>query len=420
LLTARLRLAAQIARRNDRRKYCRQYDYNRSGHSLTGKGRVRFMTSKKPVLLDKAYPEFISQLVGLLEQARRNSARSVNALMTATYWEIGRRIVQQEQRGQKRAQYGNALLHRLAGDLTARFGKGFSERNLLAMREFFLAWSIPQTVSAESSEPGRTGDTEENPQTASAKSAGLPRPSPFPLPWSHYVRLLSVNDRQARDFYEAEALRGGWSVRQLDRQIATQFFERTQLSRNKAALLRRGQPADPTEQLTPEQEIKDPFVLEFLGLKDEYSENALEEALIHRLQEFLLELGSDFAFLARQRRLRVGDEWYRIDLLFFHRRLRCLVIIDLKIGKFTHADAGQMNLYLNYAREHWSLPDENPPLGLILCSEKNEAVAHYALGNLHNKVLSSQYKLALPGEKELAKEIAKTRKALLQQTQRDQ
>ena len=375
------------------------------------------MTSKKPVLLDKAYPEFISQLVNLLEQARRNSARSVNALMTATYWEIGRRIVEQEQRGQRRAQYGKALLRRLAADLTSRFGKGFSERNLLAMREFFLAWSTPQTVSAESIELGQTGDTQENPQTVYAKSAGSGRPSPFPLPWSHYVRLLSVNDRQARDFYEAEALRGGWSVRQLDRQIATQFFERTQLSRNKAALLRRGQPADSGESLTAEQEIKDPFVLEFLGLKDEYSENTLEDALIHRLEEFLLELGSDFAFLARQRRLRVGDEWYRIDLLFFHRRLRCLVIIDLKIGKFTHADAGQMNLYLNYAREHWTLPDENPPLGLILCSEKNEAVAHYALGNLHNKVLSSQYKLALPGEKELAKEIAKTRKALLQQTQ---
>jgi predicted nuclease of restriction endonuclease-like (RecB) superfamily len=375
------------------------------------------MTSKKPVLLDKAYPEFISQLVNLLEQARRNSARSVNALMTATYWEIGRRIVEQEQRGQRRAQYGKALLRRLAADLTSRFGKGFSERNLLAMREFFLAWSIPQTVSAESIELGQTGDTQENPQTVYAKSAGSGRPSPFPLPWSHYVRLLSVNTREARDFYEAEALRGGWSVRQLDRQIATQFFERTRLSRNKAALLRQGRPPDPGEPLTPEQEIKDPFVLEFLGLKDEYSENALEEALIHRLEEFLLELGSDFAFLARQRRLRVGDEWYRIDLLFFHRRLRCLVIIDLKIGKFTHADAGQMNLYLNYAREHWTLPAENPPLGLILCSEKNEAVAHYALGNLHNKVLSSQYKLALPGEKELAKEIAKTRKALLQQTQ---
>jgi predicted nuclease of restriction endonuclease-like (RecB) superfamily len=399
---------------------CRKHDYNRSGYCLAGKDRGRFMTPKKPVYLDRAYPEFVLQLVGLLEQARRNSARSVNAIMTATYWEIGRRIVEQEQRGQRRAQYGKALLHRLAADLTSRFGKGFSERNLLAMREFFLAWSIPQTVSAELIEPGGKGDSQENPQTASAKSAGLVRPSPFPLPWSHYVRLLSVNNRQARDFYEAEALRGGWSVRQLDRQIATQFFERTQLSRNKAALLRRGQPADSGESLTAEQEIKDPFVLEFLGLKDEYSENSLEDALIHRLEEFLLELGSDFAFLARQRRLRVGDEWYRIDLLFFHRRLRCLVIIDLKIGKFTHADAGQMNLYLNYAREHWTLPDENPPLGLILCSEKNEAVAHYALGNLHNKVLSSQYKLALPGEKELAKEIAKTRKALLEQTQRTQ
>ena len=156
------------------------------------------------------------------------------------------------------------------------------------------------------------------------------------------------------------------------------------------------------------------MVLEFLGLKDEYSESALEDALIHRLEHFLLELGNDFSFIARQKRLRVGDEWYRVDLLFFHRRLRCLVIIDLKIGKFAHADAGQMNLYLNYAGEHWTLPGENPPIGLILSSEKNEAVAHYALGNLRNKVLSSEYKLALPDEKRLADEIAKTRKSLVQ------
>ena len=372
------------------------------------------MTSKKPVVLDSVYSTFVNQLVGLLEQARRNSARSVNAIMTSTYWEVGRRIVEQEQRGKKRAQYGKALLRHLADDLTSRFGKGFSERNLLAMREFYLSWSIPQTVSAELMEPVVAS----NPQTPSADSGSTVRPSLFPLPWSHYVRLLSVNDRQARSFYEREALRGGWSVRQLDRQIATQFFERTQMSRNKGAILRRGHAAEPSDRLTPEQEIKDPLVLEFLGLKDEYSENALEEALILRLEQFLLELGSDFTFIARQRRLRVGGEWYRIDLLFFHRRLRCLVVIDLKIGKFTHADAGQMNLYLNYAREHWTLPDENPPLGLILCSEKNEAVAHYALGNLHNKVLSSQYKLALPDEKDLAEEIARTRKALLPKTQR--
>jgi predicted nuclease of restriction endonuclease-like (RecB) superfamily len=376
------------------------------------------VNTKKTVLIDSTYPKLMAQLVGLLERARVNSARSVNAVMTATYWEIGRRIAEQEQRGEKRAQYGKALLRRLAEDLTHRFGRGFSERNLLAMREFYRAWSIPQTPSAELTGPGIAANILQNPQTPSAESSAVESPAPFPLPWSHYVRLLSVINPQARSFYESEAVRGGWSVRQLDRQIATQFFERTQLSRNKAAILRRGQPPDPADQVSPEQEIKDPFVLEFLGLKDEYSENALEEALIQRLEEFLLELGSDFAFIARQRRLRVGDEWYRIDLLFFHRRLRCLVIIDLKIGKFTHADAGQMNLYLNYAREHWTLPDENPPLGLILCSEKNEAVAHYALGNLHNKVLSSQYKLALPDEKKLAREIARTRKVLSQQTRR--
>src|SRR6267154_2721659 len=246
-------------------------------------------------------------------------------------------------------------------------------------------------------------------QTASGKSsAAEERSSPrFPLPWSHYVRLLSVKSEEARGFYEIEALRGGWSVRQLDRQITTQFYERTALSRNRAALMRKGQRTLPEDRLTAEEEIKDPMVLEFLGLKDEYSESALEDALIHRLEQFLLELGKDFAFIARQKRLRVGDEWYRVDLMFFHRRLRCLVIIDLKIGKFTHSDAGQMNLYLNYAREHWTLADENPPIGLVLSSEKNEAVAHYALGYLRNKVLSSEYKLALPDEKRLAEEMAR-------------
>jgi len=213
-------------------------------------------------------------------------------------------------------------------------------------------------------------------------------------------------------------LSGGWSVRQLDRQISSQFYERMTLSRKKGALLRKGRQALEADYVTPEEEIKDPLVLEFLGLKDEYSENVLEEALIRHLEHFLLELGNEFAFVGRQRRLRVGDEWYRIDLLFYHRRLRCLIIIDLKIGRFSHADAGQMNLYLNYAREHWTLPDENPPVGLILCSERNDAVAHYALGNLKNKVLASEYKLALPDEKQLAEEIDKTRKALTS-TKRD-
>jgi predicted nuclease of restriction endonuclease-like (RecB) superfamily len=226
------------------------------------------------------------------------------------------------------------------------------------------------------------------------------------------VRLLAVRSPEARRFYEGEALRGGWTVRQLDRQIGTQFYERTALSKNKAAMLRKGQQSTSDDRVTAEEEIKDPFLFEFLDLKDEYSETDLESALIAKLETFLLELGSDFAFIGRQRRLRVGDTWYRIDLLFFHRRLRCLVIIDLKLDKLTHADAGQMHLYLNYAREHWMVDGENPPVGLILCAEKESAVAHYALEGLPNKVLAAEYRTVLPKEPILVAEIERTIHAL--------
>ncbi len=201
-------------------------------------------------------------------------------------------------------------------------------------------------------------------------------------------------------------------MRQLDRQISTLFYERTALSRNKAAMLIKGSKSRPEDAVTPEEEIKNPFVLEFLGLKDEYSELELEEALIRHLEAFLLELGGDFAFIGRQKRLRIGDQWFRVDLIFFHRRLRCLIIIDLKIGKFTHADAGQMHMYLNYAREHWTHPDENPPVGLILSAEKNAAVAHYALEGLSNKVLAAEYRTTLPDEKTIAAELNRTRMIL--------
>ena len=234
----------------------------------------------------------------------------------------------------------------------------------------------------------------------------------FPLPWSAYVRLLSVKHEHARAFYETEALRCGWSVRQLDRQIASQFFERTAASRNKASMLKKGEIALPEDVITPEQAIKDPYVLEFLDLKDEYSESGLEAALIHRLEDFLLELGDDFTFVGRQRRLRIGDEWYRVDLLFFHRRLKALIVIDLKIGKFTHADAGQMHLYLNYASKHWRREGENPPVGLILCAQKDAAVARYALEGLPNKVLAAEYQTVLPDVGRIAKELDDTRRAL--------
>lgn len=340
------------------------------------------------------YSEVHSGIVQLLDAAKCAAARSVNAVMTATYWEIGRRIVESDQAGQERAAYGEALIARLAEDLTTRFGRGFSRQNLQQMRSFYLAWpleTIRQTVSGEFVDV-----------TALSKS--------FPLPWSAYVRLLSVKNETARSFYETEALRCGWSVRQLDRQVNSQFFERTALSRNKAAMLKKTE--SPTDIVTPEQALKDPFVLEFLNLKDEYSESELEEALIHHLADFLMELGDDFAFVGRQRRLRLDDNWFRVDLLFFHRQLKCLIVIDLKVGKFSYADAGQMHMYLNYAKEHWMKPGENPPVGLILCADKGSAEAHYALDGLPNKVMAAEYQTLLPDEKRLAAEIEKTQQAL--------
>jgi len=237
----------------------------------------------------------------------------------------------------------------------------------------------------------------------------------FPLPWSHYVLLFSLRSDEAIGFYHAEALRGGWSVRQLKRQIESQFYERTALSKNKATMLQAGRETLPDDIVRVEEQVKDPLVLEFLGLKDEYSESDLEEALIRHLEAFLLELGGDFAFVGRQRRLRIDDEWFRVDLVFFHRSLRCLVLIDLKLGTFTHTDAGQMNVYLNYAREHWTQHDENPPVGVILCAAKGKALARYATAGLENKMLVSKYLTALPNEKVLADEIDKTRRALEKQ-----
>lgn len=361
-------------------------------------------------------------IVALLEAGRRAAARSVNAVMTATYWSIGQRLVVFEQAGQERARYGEALLIRLATDLTARFGRGFSRQNLQQMRQFYLAWPAAATMQI----PPVNRSADPICQTLSGESAGsavLPTasgqsPAPadkapdFPLPWSAYVRLLSVKNPLARNFYQTEALRGGWTVRQLNRQIGSQFYERIALSTNKAAMLEKGSVADPGDATLPEHAIKDPFVLEFLNLKDEYSESDLEDALIRHLADFLLELGDDFAFVGRQRRLRLDDSWFRIDLLFFHRRLKCLLVIDLKVGKFGHADAGQMHMYLNYAREHWMKPGENPPVGLILCAEKGAAEAHYALEGLPNKVLAAEYQTALPDEKLLAAELERTRSEL--------
>ncbi|RQU53358.1 DUF1016 domain-containing protein [Burkholderia cenocepacia] len=352
-----------------------------------------------------AYAGLHREIADVVASAREATARTVNALMTATYWEIGRRIVEFEQGGEGRAAYGEAVIRRLGADLSERFGRGFGWRNLAQMRAFYLTWPadrIVPTASAKSTKAAVKAPTGVAFELTSIAQA-------FPLPWSAYVRLLAVKAQAARDFYEAEALREGWSVRQLDRQISSQLYERLVLSRNKASLLGKAAAAQPGDLLSPEEAIRDPFVLEFLDMKDEYSESDLEAALIQHLADFLLELGDDFAFIGRQRRLRIDDTWFRVDLVFFHRRLRCLLIIDLKVGRFSYADAGQMHLYLNYAREHWMKPGENPPVGLILCAEKGAAEAHYALDNLPNKILAAEYQTVLPDEATFARELERTR-----------
>jgi predicted nuclease of restriction endonuclease-like (RecB) superfamily len=355
------------------------------------------------------YDNIRAGIVELLKAARAAAARNINSIMTATYWEIGRRIVRFEQAGEKRAEYGEVLIRRLAEDLSGSFGRGFGARNLAQMRSFYLAWpeeKILQTPSAKSSTTLLFNNIDDKGSIVSALA------SRFALPWSAYVRLLSVKRPEARSFYEAEALRSGWSVRQLDRQIGSQFYERIALSRNKASMLQEAETTEPGGTIAPEEAIKDPFILEFLDLKDEYSESDLEQALIQHLTDFLLELGDDFAFVGRQRRLRLDDNWFRVDLVFFHRRLKSLLIVDLKIDKFSYTDAGQMHMYLNYAREHWMKPGENPPVGLILCAEKGAAEAHYALDNLPNKILAAEYQTILPDEKLIADELERSRQRL--------
>jgi predicted nuclease of restriction endonuclease-like (RecB) superfamily len=363
------------------------------------------------------YDNIRAGIVELLKAARSAAVRNVNSIMTATYWEIGRRIVTLEQGGEHRAEYGEQVVEQLARDLTRQFGRGFGRANLGQMRAFYLAWpeqKISQTLSGKSSNTIDFNIRSWNSSTVSTLA------SRFALPWSAYVRLLSVKRPEARAFYETEASRSSWSVRQLNRQIGSQFYERIALSKNKAAMLEKAATAEPGDLMTPEEAIKDPFVLEFLDLKDEYSESELEEALIQHLTDFLLELGDDFAFVGRQRRLRIDDNWFRVDLVLFHRRLRCMIIADLKVGRFSYADAGQMHLYLNYARENWMKPGENPPVGLILCTEKGVAEAHYTLDNLPNKILAAEYQTVLPDEGLIAAELERSREELERRSLRAQ
>jgi predicted nuclease of restriction endonuclease-like (RecB) superfamily len=338
------------------------------------------------IIKNPDYNSLLDRVSTLIEEARRKAVKQVNTIIVQTYWEIGRLIVEEEQKGKEKADYGTALIVELSKDLTKRYGKGFSKSNLFLMRKFYLTYP-PQKF-----------------QTVSGKFEN----AEF-LSWSHYCELITIKDELARSFYEIESIKNNWSVRELKRQINTLLFERLALSKDKEKVMQLAQKGQVIEK--PEDAIKDPYVLEFLGLPERsyYTESQLEQELINHLQEFILELGKGFTFVGRQKRITIDNEHYYVDLIFYHRMLRCLVLIDLKIGKLAHADVGQMNFYLNYIKAQEMLEDENLPVGIILCTEPNRSkvFVEYALGGLSNKLFVSKYKLYLPTKRELEAEIQK-------------
>jgi len=356
------------------------------------------LSIKASISSGDGYRRLLSEISGIITQGRGIAFRQIDVTQVMTYWLVGRRIVEFYQRGAVRAEYGEQVLIKLSMDLSACFGRGYSVDNLENMRRFFACFpgmfKISETLSRKSPVPAG----EVKPETPSRI-----------LSWSHYCELLKEDNLNARSFYEIEAAENGWSMRELRRQMDSMLYERLALSRNKKkvkALAHKGQIIE-----KPEDAVKDPYILEFLGLREEaaYTESQLEQAVIDKLQNFLLEMGKGFAFVARQKRVTMINRHYFIDLVLYNRFLKCFVLVDFKRGELTHADAGQMNFYLNYFREHETADDENPPIGIILCSKKNAVYAKYVLGNLNNRIFASKYKLALPTEKELDRTLRITR-----------
>lgn len=316
------------------------------------------------------------QIAEILETARATAYRAVNQAMVQAYWQIGRIIVEEEQKGRKRAGYGEALIAELARRLTKDFGRGFTERNLWYIKRFYLTFPNVNALRSE-------------------------------LSWTHYRLLLQVENEEARNFYLIEAVNNNWSTRELERQINSLLYERLALSRGKGKeqvreLATKGQIVRTAQDL-----IKDPYVLEFLGMKENPAllEKDLEQGLIDRLQAFLLELGKGFAFVARQKRITVDGDHFYIDLVFYNYLLKCFMLIDLKIGKLTHQDIGQMDFYVRYFEAEETSPDDGPTIGLILCSDKNEAMVKYTLLKDSQRIFAAKYKLYLPTEEELKREL---------------
>ncbi len=339
--------------------------------------------------------ELHSRIAKLLETARSQVIRSVNNIMVATYFEIGRMIVEEEQQGANRAKYGQKLTVGLSKFLTKEFGKGFSVRNVEQMRQFYSNYRKPQTVAAEFenivSEPNEN-ISNRKPQTLSAE---------FKLSWSHYLLLMRIEDAKERSFYEIEAFKNNWSVRELKRQYNAALYTRLALSRNKKEVEKLSKKGLVLEK--PRDAIKDPYILEFIGLPERasYSENDLEDAIINKLEHFLLELGTGFTFVARQKRISFDEKHFRIDLVFYNRLLKCFVLIDLKIGELKHQDIGQMQMYVNYYDREIRLKGEEKTIGIILCQNKSEAVVEYTLPENNEQIFASKYKTILPSKKDL-------------------
>lgn len=320
------------------------------------------------------YNQLLDNIGLTIEQARQNAFKAINTELVKANWEIGRHIVEYEQHGQERAEYGSELLARLSKDLRQRYGKGFGRRNILDMRRFYIAYQIWQAVPAK-------------------------------LSWTHLITLLGVSDEASRKFYEKQAVLENWGYRELERQIDSSLFERLALSKDKKGVIQLSEKghivSDPTEA------IKDPYVLDFLKIPQSHrvTEKDLEQKIIDNLQLFLLELGKGFAFVARQYKISLRNKHYYIDLVFYHRILKCFVLIDLKIRRVDHGDIGQMNLYLNYFKTEESVEGDNEPIGIILSAEKDEVLVEFATGGISNKIFVSKYQLYLPDKKQLQKKV---------------
>ena len=331
--------------------------------------------------LKKTDPDiFYQKIAEILTQARNSIVQTVNQTMVQTYFEIGRMIVEEEQDGNIRAEYGKQVLIELSKKLTNEFGKGFSRRNLEQMRQFFLVYSKTQTVSAI-----------------------------FNLSWSHYLKLMRIDNKNERKFYEIEAFENNWSLRELQRQFDSALYERLALSRDKSGIQKLAENGQIIE--TAKDSLKDPYILEFIGLPEslKYSESKLEQRIIDKLEHFLLELGKGYTFVGRQVRFTFDDKHFRVDLVFYNRLLQCFVLIDLKIGEITHQDLGQMQMYVNYYDRFIKLDTENKTIGIILCKSKNDTLVEITLPENNDQIFASKYETVLPSKTQLKKLIENKR-----------